>query len=933
MKKKILGFSLFMLLSLASCSVDLPVTSPTPSSPSSPSSPGPSDSSTTSPSTPDSSTDSSSTDSSPVPPPPVDTPLDQSVNNILSDSLSTTTTVTHRRANTSVISTRTSAVNYDANALEVSYTDTVNNSFNEDLFYEREENNGTGAYRVFVNANNGLQTKEKLASTNAWNDFTWIKDFFNHGEFVEEEGYTYRYTGNQKREIIKALSKIDINDLDGAPAIDALTLTTSADGTRVESLKAETLPVNVNNETDTKYEIEITIAPTATAPTIPGQPNQGGDEATIGAVFGTLNTSGSFPRYRAITTNTLTGDRKETVVINNEIIYTKATVSGNTSEEKGWYKAEKGWISFETVNNSTTADENTITQESIAATAKLEIQINYRNFIYDPADRTQLIPGKYVENFGANLHYNLSPASSIVDRSVKIKIDKDAIAEISYDVVSGATIGRETIKFDRSDSVVMNPTTLQNIRKAADLAIPPITSWAEETNKNIQTELNNLFGAQVASTLPYSYLREASKKWNPSRLGEKVTVFANGTYAYNDEFTAKYLAELNKQGFVKEANTERYYKGNVYAKIVSSEARGLAIEFGIFVNSWREYSNKYDKQFEPNIRPQVLNAIQTALKEDALVDQVPFINVVETYSASKRWKVKSLQPEITATLVVEDSGYDANQFITDYSNILLANNYEREGTTNKYHNNDISIEILTPAQTIIGLSITLYIPDPTNWREENASAYNSLVTYFYGSSSAVDGIPYLYLGGDNRNSNWSATPQADGSYKLAPANNYNFDNATFTTQYSTLLKNAQFVQQNGTNTYVKGTVSVTIDSTGIGLTLKRIPTSWQLLSTSVYNAMMLAFDNNAATVNSVPYLYTEGVTDKFTAGEQPGQVILNANGLTKAVADKYRSDYAALLNSNGYTPVTGQTNQYSNGTLKITIGGNDTVVGLQIENA
>lgn len=478
--------------------------------------------------------------------------LGDQVSNIVQDNLSTSSVLKMVSIQTGqVLSQRSTAVDYDANNLQMLFTDP--SSLTENVFVKNVDGK---AHRVFIDAQTYQLTEEEVAPT--WKELGWVKDSFDFAAFKNDGGNTYTYYGSLANEIVYNLSQINFD-----PKIDTLTLEVS--GQKVKSLKAVSDALITTDNQPVRYELDIVLEDTPRAITQPALTYE--YETYAADAFSNL-TSGSLS-YKAVATNDLYAEgNKMTTIVNPDLVYFEDTIVsafGNSLSQTGYYKTAQGWTKFKIENGAAVA----LNRPSPALQFKEMIGLNLYDYSFNyNKEKTELSPVPYLKNASKYIPYKLAEEGEVSDHTIRMKASDNRISEITYDVSSQGYFGKETVQFTyapQGQTTAVDPnvmTLLENM--PLDFKEP--TNWKEE-NESIYNNLVKLYGdAQIADAVPYLYVPELSGYWDGYFSGTTVMLFADGasydSKKFYDEFTKK-LADLGFQIGKDEFDNDIYYKGNI----------------------------------------------------------------------------------------------------------------------------------------------------------------------------------------------------------------------------------------------------------------------------------------------------------------------------------------------------------------------------------
>lgn len=228
--------------------------------------------------------------------------------NLLASSLSTTSTLKMiTQTGDKVLSSRTSKVDYDANQLQMEFTQDSSAKY---LFIKND--NGI-ANRAYIDS----KTFEvKYTEEGEWTSLSWVKDSFDFSAFKKDTGDTYTYYGSLGNEIVYSLSQMDFNT-----QIDSLTLNVK-DG-KVKSLKAISDSMVTTDGDVVRYEMDIVVEDTLR--TIK-EPELNYDYIPeIYDAFNDLNNAEV--SYKATATNDIYNEGNNKIsIVNSKVVFLKTTL-------------------------------------------------------------------------------------------------------------------------------------------------------------------------------------------------------------------------------------------------------------------------------------------------------------------------------------------------------------------------------------------------------------------------------------------------------------------------------------------------------------------------------------------------------------------------------------------------------------------------------
>lgn len=580
---------LLALLTLGSCSVDpdpalLPSTTPTPTP-----STTPSTSSSTSPS-PETSTPDS-TGGNPNPSNPSGSVLSTDVNNLLGEALSTSSTL--KLTGLDGIAgpdggdvVGKSTVDYDASSFQSAVTDSSGNT--EYAFFKKDADGK--AVEVYLDAHKDSYAKVKEAVVGDWSALGWVKDSFEHAQFVNESGNVYRYNGLEASNLIYHLSKIDISSLEGNPVIESVKV--KVNDNRVTSLKAVSSSFDREGQ-KAKYELDVSVEPAVREIKVP-EPLIDETKSASKAVANLFK--GETISYRAIATNDLSPSDQVLAVVNDEGVYLEKKIggvltrsgyqlirsNGEVDPETGPL-AVRGWLKYDIDNAGNVTYVNNISgypdiDPNLTYEAMAPFALSPNAFNYGDENSTLLEQVPYLKNTVDHIPFKLAAAGEIVEHTMKLKgkgqkdgntIEDDQIAEISYDIVKDGRRGKEIITFEYGGSLsnrIPLDGTISGLLFNSALTVPAKTGWKEEKsnsveNKSVRDHLLEFFNdASKADILPYFYDQGAAGKWHSfigdspliqgqTFKGVQIGMLSDATISPTDFYT-KLVETLKAQGFV-----------------------------------------------------------------------------------------------------------------------------------------------------------------------------------------------------------------------------------------------------------------------------------------------------------------------------------------------------------------------------------------------
>lgn len=203
------------------------------------------------------------------------------------------------------------------------------------------------------------------------------------------------------------------------------------------------------------------------------------------------------------------------------------------------------------------------------------------------------------------------------------------------------------------------------------------------------------------------------------------------------------------------------------------------------------------------------------------------------------------------------------------------------------------------------------IPTHTSWTDESALVQARLQGIFT-DDAIISTLPYLYkkeIAGQ-----WQATPNTgfEGYEKTVSLNPpAGLTSQALATEYKALLQSKGYTLLSGTdNVYLNNNVKIEINPSAVtqfkptwfslGFEEITVPKSWKEENPSIYNELTALYDNNAATVDQIPYFYAYELAGKWQGQPLGNQVRLVVPEATYD-ATAFTSGYVKLLTDAGFT--------------------------------